>query len=77
MKKDTGSAVRLLYAQKWENIKIPTTEDQIVKLVEVAEMVKLFDQGQDKYFYKRLETYYGVFAENGGKNESVIYEFAD
>lgn len=42
MKKSPGIAVRLLYAQRWGNIEIHTTEGVDF---EVAEMVKLFDQG--------------------------------
>lgn len=46
------SAVRLLYAQGWKNIEIPTIEKWIMKMMESVEMTKLTCLIEnDKYFY--------------------------
>lgn len=36
-----NNAARLLNAQRWKSIEIPTREEWIVKLLELAEMAKL------------------------------------
>jgi len=62
------TAARLLYAQHRRSTEIPTMEEWIGKMAEFAEMAKLICLIRNKATSTlRLETFYGLFAENGEK----------
>ena len=42
------TAVRLLYAQKWKGLTVPTAEDWLLKVGELAEMAKLMSLIREK-----------------------------
>lgn len=50
---------RLLYAQKWKSIEIPTVEEWIIKMSELMEMAKR----REKNIFKRMEIFYKHFAK--------------
>lgn len=66
------TAVRLLYAQRWEVSTLPTMEKWLVKLTNfAARYIDFFDYRKDIYIYWRLEALMASLHKNL-KNEFVI-----
>lgn len=72
-------AARLLYSHRWKEVYIPTMEEQTLKLMESAEMVKLIALFRHNNLTKIFETWTPLldFLQAKEKNQLLTLGFED
>lgn len=72
------TVARVLYTQEWKDSTLPTMNEQMVKMMELAQMTKMIALIKDRSFLSLMMTEkpYCLFAGNR-KNKVMIHSFDD